>query len=198
MAKRWFLCAFVFVLVGNLRAQTQYFPPHAFCRKGETEHCERWYAPHLQAMGEPSLWELSTSQSIESYRFLWLRTFNRPVSARLTIANDGSGQLSIKVLSGSGGYKPGHLIQNQTIEVSKDSVDHFLQLLDKAVFWSAPTEEENGTVGCDGAQWIMEAAKVGQYHVVDRWSPDDGPYRRAAVFLAINLGGLNPRYNDVY
>lgn len=148
-------------------------------------------------MDEPSLWELSKSQSVESYRFLWLRTFNRPVSARLTIVKDGSGDLSIKVLSGSGGYKPGHLIQNHSIKVSKDSVDHFLQLLDKAEFWSAPTEQEDG-IGCDGAQWIMEATKGGQYHVVDRWSPDEGPYRKAALFLAINLGGLNPLYNDVY
>jgi hypothetical protein len=77
-------------------------------------------------------------------------------------------------------------------------VDHFRQLLDMAEFWTAPTEEENGTVGCDGAQWIMEGAKGGQYHVVDRWSPDEGPYRKAALFLAINLGGLNPRSNDVY
>jgi len=149
-------------------------------------------------MGEPSLWKLSKSESIESYRFLWLRSFNHPVSARLTIANDGSGKLSIKVLSGSGGYKPGHLIRNQNIEVSKDSVDTFRQLLDKAEFWAAPTEKEDGTVGLDGAQWIMEGAMGGQYHVVDRWSPEEGPYRKAALFLAINLGGLNPRYNDVY
>lgn len=199
MAKRAFLFVFVLLVVGSLRAQTQYFPPHAFCREGETEHCERWYVPHLRAMGEPSLWELSKSKTEESYRFLWLRTFNRPVSARLTIAEDGSGQLAIKVLSGSGGYKPGKLIKNRSIEVSKDSVDYFRQLLDKAEFWTAPTEEkENGTVNLDGAQWIIEAAKGGQYHVVDRWSPDDGPFRRAALFLAINLGGLNPRYNDVY
>jgi hypothetical protein len=197
MAKQAFVIVLVLLFGGSLRAQTQYFPPHVFCRAGETEHCERWYVPHLHAMGEPSLWELSKSQSAESYRFLWLRTFNRPVSARLTIAKDGSGNLSIKVLSGSGGYAPGHLTQDRSIKVAKDSVDYFLQLLAKAEFWSAPTEQENG-VGCDGAQWIIEGAKAGQYHVVDRWSPEEGPYRKAALFLAINLGGLNPRYNDVY
>jgi hypothetical protein len=198
MAKQLSLFMLAVLLAGGLHAQTQYFPPRAFCRAGETEHCEKWYAPFLQAMAEPSLWELSKSQSIGSYRFFWLRSFNHPVSARLTIANDGSGKLLIKVLSGSG-YKPGHLIQNREIGVSKESVDHFLELLDKAKFWTSPTEEEeNGTVGCDGAQWIMEGADGGQYHVVDRWSPDEGPYRKAALFLAIVLGGLNPRYNDVY
>jgi hypothetical protein len=181
-----------------LTAQTLYFPPNAFCASHETEHCDRWYAPHLIAMQEPSLWELSKKRSDEIYRFLWLRTFHRPVSARLEIKSDGSGDLVIKVLSGSGDYNPGHLIQNRKIKAERESVDHFLDLLGKAGFWSAPTEQEVDGVGCDGAQWIMEATKNGQYHVVDRWSPDDGPYRKAALFLAINLGGLNPRYNDVY
>lgn len=45
---------------------------------------------------------------------------------------------------------------------------------------------------------FMEGARGGQYHVVDRWSPDDGPFRKAALFLALNLGELNPRYNEVY
>jgi len=149
-------------------------------------------------MREPSLWDLSKSTSAESYRFLWLRTFHHPVSARLDVAGDGAGELVVKVLSGAGGYNPGHLIQNRRIKVSKESVDHFLELLNKADFWNVPTEPELGGVGCDGAQWIIEAAKGGRYHVVDRWSPEEGPYRMAGLFLAINLGGLNPRYNEVY
>jgi len=192
-------CALPLVLVCLLGAQTQYFPPHAFCRTGETEHCERWYVPHLRAMREPSLWELSKSAPAQSYRFLWLRTFHHPVSARLDIAGDGTAELVVKVLSGAGGYGPGHLIQNRKIRVEKESIEHFLELLSNADFWNAPTEQELDGVGCDGAQWIIEAAKGGQYHVVDRWSPEEGdPYRKAALFLAITLGGLNPRYNDVY
>jgi hypothetical protein len=77
-------------------------------------------------------------------------------------------------------------------------VDIFLKLLGQADFWKAPTEEKSDAVGEDGAQWIVEGVKDGQYHVVDRWSPEEGPYRKAALFLAINIGGLNPRYRDVY
>lgn len=190
--------ALLVLVAAHVWAQTEYFPPLAFCEAGETKDCERWYVPHLRAMHEPSLWELSKKQSGETYRFLWLRTFHHPVSARLLVASDGSGELVVKVLSGQGGYKPGHLIHNRTIKVDKEAVDHLLELLGKADFWNAPTEQENGVVGCDGAQWIMEGAKGGQYHVVDRWSPEEGPYRKAGLFLAINLGGLNPRYSDVY
>jgi hypothetical protein len=192
-------CALLLFFIVSSAAQTQFFPDRAFCESHETGTCERWYAKHLRAMREPSLWELSKDTSTQSYRFLWLRTFHHPVSARLEVAKDGSAQLFVKVLSGQGGYEPGHAILNRNIKVSNDAVDHFLELLQKADFWNLPTEQqETNVVGVDGAQWIMEGVLDGQYHVVDRWSPDDGPFRKAALFLAINLGDLNPRYQEVY
>lgn len=197
--KAGFTCALVLFLIPNLTAQNQYFPDRAFCGPNEAGLCERWYAKHLRAMREPSLWELSKDTSKQSYRFLWLRTFHHPVSARLEVAKDGNAQLFVKVLSGQGGYDPGHAILNRNIKVPKDAVDHFLELLQKADFWNISTEQQEGdVVGVDGAQWIIEGARGGQYHVVDRWSPDDGPFRKAALFLALNLGELNPRYREVY
>jgi hypothetical protein len=192
-------CALLLFLVASLRAQTHYFPDRAFCGRDEAGACEKWYAKHLRAMREPSLLELSKDTSRQSYRFLWLRTFHHPVSARLEVAKDGTAQLFVKVLSGQGGYDPGRVILNRNIKVSRDAVDHFLELLQKADFWNIPTEQEQrDVIGVDGAQWIIEAASGGQYHVVDRWSPEDGLLRKAALFLALNLGQLNPRYRDVY
>jgi hypothetical protein len=192
------ICALMLFFAVISATQTQYFPDRAFCGSPETGVCETWYAKHLRAMREPSLWELSKDTSKQSYRFLWLRTFHHPVSARLEVAKDGTGQLFLKVLSGQGGYEPGHAILNRNIKVPKDAVDLFLQLLQKADFWNLPTEQESNVVGKDGAQWIMEGVLGGRYHAVDRWSPDDGPFRKAALFLAINLGDLNPRYQEVY
>jgi hypothetical protein len=100
-------CALLLILVAGLRAQTQYFPDRAFCGSHETGTCERWYAKHLRAMGEPSLWELSKDASKQSYRFLWLRTFDHPVSTRLEVAKDGTAQLLVKVLNGKVGMNPG-------------------------------------------------------------------------------------------
>ena len=193
------ICALLLFLAASSAAQMQYFPDRAFCGSDEPGTCERWYAKHLRAMREPSLWELSKDTSKQSYRFLWLRTFHHPVSARLEVAKDGNAELFVKVLSGQGGYNPGHAILNRRIKVSKDAVDHFLELLQKADFWNLSAEQqESNVVGVDGAQWIMEGVLGGGYHVVDRWSPDEGPYRKAALFLALNLGDLNPRYRDVY
>jgi hypothetical protein len=192
--------ALLVFLVGNSTAQTKYFPDRVFCGSHEAGTCERWYAEHLRAMREPSLWELSKDTSKQSYRFLWLRSFHHPVSARLEVAKDGTAQLFVKVLNGRGGYEPGHIILNRNIKVYKELVEQFLGLLKEADFWNSPTEEpENSNeIRLDGAQWIIEGVTDGRYHVVDRWSPDDGPFRKAALLLALNLGHLNPRYNEVY
>jgi hypothetical protein len=59
--------------------------------------------------------------------------------------------------------------------------------LEKADFWNmTPNELPRGL---DGANWIIEGAKKGKYHIVDRWSPEDGPFREAALYL-INLSKL--------
>jgi hypothetical protein len=154
------------------RPTTQYFPEHAFCRPKESGSCERWYTAPLKAMAEPSLFETSRDPSIESYRFLWLRTFHQPVSARLEIAKDGAGELTVKVLSGKGGYGLGHLVKNRTIKISKDSVLHFLGLLEKADFWNSPTEEQTNDIQLDGAQWIMEGVKEGRWWIGGRRAVD--------------------------
>ena len=49
-------------------------------------------------------------------------------------------------------------------------------------YWTMPTVEEN-SVGVDGAQWIVEGVRNGKYHLVDRWSPDTGAFREAALLL---------------
>jgi hypothetical protein len=197
--KAVFIFPLCLVFVCTVSAQTQYFPPRVFCAHAEPGGCERWYAKHLVAMEEPSLWEFSKASGTESYRFLWLRTFHRPISARLEVTNDGSAVLFVKVLSGQGGYEPGNIVENRKLAISKGDVDHFEKLLQEAQFWDAPAERAfTGVIGADGAQWIIEAAKAGQYHVVDRWCPENRRFRAAALFLAIKLGGLSIPKSEVY
>src|ERR1035438_1108583 len=96
---------------------------------------------------------LSKDASKQSYRFLWLRTFHHPVSARLEVAKDGAAQLFVKVLNGQGGYEIGHTVLNRHIKSPKEAVDHFLELLQEADFWNTPTEQpESNEIGAD-ARW---------------------------------------------
>ena len=192
--------ALLLLLVGSLSAETQYFPRRVFCTfKSEPGECERWYVKHLVAMKEPSLWDRSKDSSLPVYRFLWLRTFHHPISARLELNNDRSAQLFVTVLSGSGGYEPGDIAEQHEVKVSPESVAEFERLLAKFDFWNVPTELQRAdSIGCDGAQWILEGVREGRYHVVDRWSPGRGAYQRVALFLVVKLGGLHFGKGEIY
>ena len=66
-------------------ADEPFFPDRIFDRdKEENDFFVEWYSKHLKAMKEPSLWKLAQNdRSAIVYRFLWLPTFDRPVSIRL-------------------------------------------------------------------------------------------------------------------
>src|SRR5215813_10701173 len=188
-----FLCV-TFLCCELLTSQTIYFAPS---RLGDTPQSEAfttsWYSKHLQAMNEPSLWEESKKPETHIYRFLWLRTFDHPVSVRVVIKDDGSAEVFTKIMSGQGGYEPGRLIKNTKRRLSKEYVEYgILQMLENARFWTLPTREEAdpNMVHLDGAQWIMEGVRDGKYHVVDRWSPASGEYKAMCVRFLIDLGKL--------
>ena len=139
-------------------ADTVYFPKGA----------ENWYPKHLEAMKEPSLFEQSTNTAVEQYRFLWLRTFHKPIAVR--VRKDSAGiTLRVVRLSGAGGYNPGKIERDETFALSTKQWDDFVKLLAKASFWDVPSDEKQS--GNDGAQWVLEGQEAGKYHHVDRWTP---------------------------
>lgn len=117
----------------------------------------------------------------ERFRFLWLRTWDHPVSIRIEKNEDGTASLTLKVATGSGGYEPGKLDVARTKQLSKDEFEAINAKFTTSGFWAmATTEHSNGR---DGARWVVEAANSGQYHLVDRWSPKEGALRDLALHL---------------
>jgi hypothetical protein len=177
-------------------AQQQFFPTGVL---GETQQLDKgttkWYSSQLRALDEPSLWELSKTKSSQSYRFLWLRTWDHPVAVRLDINNDGTGRLVTKMSSGTGGYDPGKLALNRTRQLTKEQVVSLLLKVETAAFWGLPTNETSG--GRDGARWIIEGVRQGQYHIVDRWSPSSGPVRELGLHL-MHLADLEIPPKNLY
>lgn len=154
-------------------AEMVYFPKGA----------EHWYPKHLEAMKEPSLFQQSTNKSIEQYRFLWLRTFHKPIAVRVWKESTGI-TLRVVRLSGAGGYDPGKIEHEESFALTADQWKELLKLLRKSSFWDLPTAEKNAG-GYDGSQWILEGQAAGKYHVVDRWTPSfDGENRHLESFVA--------------
>jgi len=150
-------------------AQRDYFPKKALADDSWSDQFRAdWYSSALKDMGEPSLFELATSPSAESYRFLWLRTFHHPVAIRVDVRADGTGVLTKKVRAGSAGFPSTarQVIENESRPLLRAETQGFLARLKIAGFWSLPGQFERG--GMDGSQWIIEGAKGGKYHVVDR------------------------------
>jgi hypothetical protein len=83
------------LLAAPLTAGTPYFPPDTFGQRKAD-----WYSRCLDVMREPSLVRGPVTGWIEAYRFLWLRSFHEPVVARVELDADGSGVLTVKMLSG--------------------------------------------------------------------------------------------------
>jgi hypothetical protein len=112
MRKAIGLCILLLVVGSASFAQSRYFPPDSLASNPKIEKLiYDWYSKQFKAMKEPSLWELSRTQSSPSYRFIWLRSFHHPMVLRVDINADGSSLLTTKIGSGNGGYKPGHLIE---------------------------------------------------------------------------------------
>jgi len=162
----------------------QYFP-------GDFDGFERtWYHRQLAALREPSLYERRTNgQTV--YRFLWIPAFHHTIAARLAIKDDGSGTLVLKEVSGAGGYDPGHLAIEKSVEVSAIRVKEVVKLIDGMQFWKLANGEINREmIGLDGSQWVLEGAKAGEYRVVEIWSPRSGPLVDLGNLLVKQIGGM--------
>jgi hypothetical protein len=163
------------------RGSSGYFPKSIFSknRNDVDRLMNDWYGKHLKAMGERSLLDDSGNDT-EIYRFLWLRTFHHPVFVRVE-RNKNKAGLFTKELDGAGGYAPGKVLREYEHRLTKQEFCEFLNLLEKADYWSLPSTEDDG--GVDGAQWILEGVKNDRYHVVDRFSPEKGEYQEACIYL---------------
>ncbi|MBS1758023.1 MAG: hypothetical protein JSU03_12160, partial [Bacteroidetes bacterium] len=91
-----------------------------------------WYSKMLFALHEPVLKHYNGDKEI--YRFTWLRTFNHPVSVRLEKQGDNV-KLFSNVCDGAGGYEPGKIIFDTTINLTEKQVDTTNIKLDNAKFW---------------------------------------------------------------
>jgi hypothetical protein len=151
-----------------------------------------WYSEHLSAMGEPSL-SCGAPTVVESYRFLWLRTFHQPIAIRITHTGKQY-QLDGVVLNGAGGYAPGRVLRRTRRTLSLTQWEQAISALEAIEFWTMPTAN-NEILALDGAQWIIEG-RSDHYHMVDRWGGADGLQRVGLIFL--NLSGISIGADSIY
>jgi hypothetical protein len=176
-----------------------------------TEEEKAKYTPALTALRESPLCSLSEEpDALESYRFLWLRTFHPPVLVGLTITEDWHATAIYKETSGASGYEYGELSLDEKIDVSAQLLASFpdemiaesiLEVVsEKAAdsFWPAPYRVEDGSLIVDGALWIVEGYKDGACHIVMRHSPDSGDPIHLFAWDLVELIEKRFYYDEVY
>lgn len=190
----------------SFRGQTAYFPPLSFDAKPQLDQMmAEELAFVLQYLGESSIFAESNSPEVESYRFLWGRTFHRPISVRLDMRAGRSGMLTIRIGQGETG-SPGSLrgsVQTSTRELAEDQIEAFRTAM-QASFWTTTPYGHGDQAGADGSTWLIEALQAGQYHSVQRWSPmnssepDKEAVKRIGQALAFDLAQLTIPPNEIY
>ena len=178
----------------------RYFPGAVFADEGsDGSFRARWYAKQLRALKEPSLSETPPASGESIYRFTWLRSFHHPISIRITFRDNEAGRLTAKMTGGNSGYAPGTLIVNSMQDMGVNDVSHLRKLIEAMDFWQMPAElASSNVVALDGAQWILEGFNRGHYHVIDRWSPREGPLRQLGIYLVLTLARLDVPPESIY
>ena len=147
---------------------------------------DEWYSKVLIQMKEKPLVALTDEE--ESYRFLWLRSFNNPIAVH--VYRKGSEQtIIVKELAHFQLEDPGELLNSYALRLSTSDWNRFMLRLELARYWQIPADQ--GPLANDGAQWVLEGYREGRYHVVDRQSPEPGAYRNACLFLLEKSGLLS-------
>ena len=129
------------------------------------------YSKPLSDIGQPPLCSETVGTNKESYRFMWVPTFEHPVFLRVEIEPDGAATLLTHVWSGSGGYEWGKSVKNARKLTPEEQSDLFGTLADLG-FWTLPTRVDRppNVVVLDGTEWLIEGVKDGKCHVVSRYS----------------------------
>jgi hypothetical protein len=179
----------LFVGVG-VWAQAGYFPDGVF---DDPDQVSSWYPYELRVLGEPSLYELAGDASAESYRFLWLRTLDPPVAIRVDVNGDGSGTVTTKIGDGEAGYPTTtkKVVEIDRRVLTREQVQAFAAQIRKLDFWWIATDEDPGDVKNDGSEWVVEAARDGDYNVVARWSPMSNSSAGSKAVLAFGQAAID-------
>jgi hypothetical protein len=168
------------------------------------------FSPALEAFEEPPFCSDNIlSQKYESYRFLYLRSFHKPVLINLKYGPNVA-SITYKELDNNGDVEFGSLSIVKEITVRKRmteqglpkeiNVQSFLEHISgeaRMYVWKQPFKIKQG-LGVDGATWTIEGVKEGKCHVVTRWSPDRADPIRIFAETLIQLSGNRFYYDEVY
>ncbi len=170
------------------------FPVSSMKGYSEIDSLDQGLSKFLEVLQEPTIIKISEHED-EVYRFLWLRSFDNPISLRMQ-KSLAEFTLIIKQSDGKGGYDPGKLNASWTKKLSVWQWMKFKSLLESECFWTMDyTAHELAII--DGAWWQLEGKRENRYHIVRKASPTKGKFYEACLYL-LELSELSINEKDIY
>jgi hypothetical protein len=167
--------------------------PALYFPSGAVDGFAHFFSDYLSRIGEPSLLAAARDPSVISYRFESLGgQTGRMLAVRLSLNPDSSARISAAEESGTP-----RVLHRTKNSASAADVNKFLQLVEKAGFWSmSASEPENPDARrrvykMDVSTWTFEGVHNGRYHVVFRSGPEQSPFTDMVHFLARDLAKLD-------
>jgi len=190
------LAALVLAVSVFATAHEPYFPEHAFFPdvKGLNWLVDDMTSDQLRAMGEPSLWKFANANpDAEAYRFLWLASRRHPICFRLVREGDAI-TMHVSEHDGSPGSQVGRKNIDKQIKLGRDQWDGAVDLIEKSKFWDLSAEIVETRGMGDGDRLVIEGARKGKYHIIDRSGTTAGDrclsFCRHMIDLAAEIGSL--------
>jgi hypothetical protein len=166
-------------------ASDSYFPIKTQAGgEGVTAFEAQWYGKSLERMNEPRLPEFAKDANAEVYRMMILPTWGNSIVVRVR-KNGELYSLSARRLDGQAGFDPGKLVEAKDIDLGAEDSKALAVLIQNLSFFQLSTDD--GFVGMDGDEWIIEGVSQGKYHVAKRWCASDyNPDKRGlTAFLVL-------------
>jgi hypothetical protein len=175
----------LFVCSSAWGADAPFFPDNVFSQsKGLQVVRAKWFASHLKAMGEMSLYSREPDKDVSTFRLLWLRNNEAPIMVRLDNAN-GLVAATFVQTTGKGGYYPGTVDIRRTRKLSTDEWNRVMGVVRQMDFWKLSPAAPPKVL--DGDYWLLEGHTQDRYHVVNRdfVSPEYRPDPANEGFLGL-------------
>jgi hypothetical protein len=158
-------------------AEEPYFPIKTKAGEpGVPEFEANWYGESLKRLKEPRLPDATKDSNAVIYRLMILPTWGNPIVVRVQ-KHGRIYTLAARRLDGQAGYNPGKLVEQKDVQLSENDSAALEMLLAQLKFFELPTDD--GVLGCDGDEWIIEGVSGGKYHIVNRWcATSENPQKR--------------------
>ena len=161
---------FLFVAIFLVSASAQDAPLADSTKEGDAAEKLTWpLEPDedvLKAFQEPKLAGKAKRPYKEEIRFIWKRTFDSSIAIRTFLDLDGP-KLRIVRLDGKGGYEPGKIDFNKTVDLGKKDWDQLKKLTTEpnalAPLKGMTVFQKYSLYPADGSTWSLEVRDVKKY-----------------------------------